>query len=60
MTIDITITNITYNRLRNYFPTMSYANAIRELLKIAIESGKLKQIHNAHRSDRYIDRGYNC
>ena len=60
MTRSINITNITANRLVAYFPMLSYADAIRELLKIAIESGKLKRIHNAHRDSRYIDRGNNC
>ena len=60
MTRRIVTTNITFNRLCNYFPNMTPAHAIRELLKMALESGKLNQIHNAHRDSTYIDRGYNC
>jgi len=60
MTIKIDITNITFNRLRNYFPTMTPADSIRELFKMAIESGRLTRIHNSHRDTTYIDRGYNC
>ncbi len=60
MTTTIDITNITYNRLTNYFPYTSQNDAIRKLLTMAIESGKLERIHNAHRDSTYIDRGYNC
>jgi hypothetical protein len=55
MTEQIEITNITLNRLRNYFPNMSEANAIRELLKIALDNGFLDVVHNAHRDSQYYD-----
>ena len=66
MTHTINITNITANRLANYFPNLSPAHAIRELLKIALDNGHLDIVHNAHRDhcsesryDTYIDRGNN-
>ena len=56
MTETIEITNITANRLRNYFPTMTPAHAIRELFKIALDNGHLDVVHNAHRSDNHRER----
>ena len=56
MTETIEITNITANRLRTYFPNTTPANAIRELLKIAIDNVYILPIHNAHRSDNYKER----
>jgi len=55
MTETIEVTNITLNRLRNYFPTMTPAHAIRELLKIALDNGHLDVVHNAHRNSQYYD-----
>tara|TARA_Y100001951_G_C11172013_1_gene200831 strand:+ start:44 stop:247 length:204 start_codon:yes stop_codon:yes gene_type:complete len=57
MTETIDITNITYNRLRNYFPNMTPAHAIRELFKIALNNGHLNPVHNAHRSNNYVAAG---
>ena len=54
MTTRIDITNITFNRLCNYFPTMSPANAIRELFKIALDNGHIDTVHNAHRSGKWL------
>ena len=34
---------------------MSEANAIRELLKIALDNGHLDIVHNAHRDSQYYD-----
>ena len=56
MTQTIEITNITANRLRNYFPDMTPANAIRELFKIALNHGHLETVMEAHRSDNYVAR----
>ena len=56
MTQTIEITNITANRLRNYFPDMTPAHAIRELFKIALDNGHIYAVHNAHRSDNYSER----
>jgi len=56
LTETIEVTNITANRLRNYFPTMSEANAIRELFKIALDNGHLETVMEAHRSDNYVNR----
>ena len=56
MTQTIEITNITANRLRNYFPSMTPANAIRELFKIALDNGHLETVMQAHRSDNYVNR----
>ena len=57
MTQTIEITNITANRLRNYFPDMTPANAIRELFKIALNRGRaLETVMEAHRSDNYVAR----
>ena len=36
MSHNIKITNITYNRLKSYFPDMTPANAIRELFVLAL------------------------
>ena len=54
MTQRIDITNITANRLRNYFPNMTPAHAIRELFKIALDNGHIDTVHNAHRSGKWL------
>jgi hypothetical protein len=56
LTEHIEITNITANRLRNYFPDMTPAHAIRELFKIALDNGHIDAVHNAHRSDNFRGR----
>ena len=56
MTQTIEITNITANRLRNYFPNLTPANAIRELFTIALSHGHLETVMEAHRSDNYVAR----
>ena len=56
MTETIEVTNITLNRLRNYFPNLTPANAIRELFKIALDNGHLETVMEAHRSDNYVNR----
>ena len=55
MTHTINITNITANRLANYFPNLSPAHAIRELINIALANGHLDIVHNAHRDSNYYD-----
>jgi len=49
MTETIEVTNITLNRLRNYFPNLTPANAIRELFTIALTNGHLETQSLAHR-----------
>jgi len=56
LTETIEVTNITANRLRNYFPNLTPANAIRELFKIALDNGHLETVMEAHRSDYYLIR----
>ena len=56
MTHTINITNITANRLANYFPNLSPAHAIRELIDIALDNGHIDTVHNAHRSDNFRGR----
>ena len=51
MTETIEVTNITANRLMNYFPNLTPANAIRELFKMALRTGELETQSLAHRRD---------
>ena len=56
LTETIEVTNITLNRLRNYFPNLTPANAVRELFTIALTNGHLDTVHKAHRSDNFRGR----
>ena len=59
MTRSIDVTNITYNRLRNYFPHLTPAHAIRELFKIALANpfNELETVKNGHRDGNYYEVG---
>ena len=53
MTYKVDITNITYNRLKNYFPECKDTNdQIRELFKVALSKcercGMIKEFKNAN------------
>jgi hypothetical protein len=53
MTETIEVTNITANRLRNYFPYMTPGNAIRELFRIALDNGHIDTVPYAHRNESF-------
>lgn len=56
MSHKIEVTNITFNRLTNYFPNAKNMNeAIKMLFKIALDEKRtLKSIGNAHRDAQYF------